>query len=73
MYEIENGEICSNCNGSGEGYSDGSNCIWCKGSGMLYHDTCECCGGDYTTGNKHQTICSKKCNDIVRAEFRKEI
>lgn len=26
-------ELCSNCSGSGEGYSDGSKCTKCKGSG----------------------------------------
>lgn len=27
-------EICGNCNGSGEGYVDGSRCTVCKGSGV---------------------------------------
>lgn len=31
--ENEEDEICSGCNGSGEGMWDGSNCYKCKGSG----------------------------------------
>jgi len=30
------GELCINCNGSGEGYVDGSKCSVCKGSGCEY-------------------------------------
>jgi DnaJ-class molecular chaperone len=26
-------EICSQCNGSGEGYTEDSRCIYCKGTG----------------------------------------
>jgi len=29
-------EICNQCDGSGEGYVDGSNCPHCKGSGSRY-------------------------------------
>lgn len=29
----ECGNICSDCNGSGEGMADGSTCRWCKGRG----------------------------------------
>jgi len=37
--EVED-ELCSNCNGSGEGYTDGSKCSVCGGSGVLEHN-CE--------------------------------
>lgn len=32
--EIED-ELCFTCNGSGEGYTDGSRCSSCKGSGSF--------------------------------------
>lgn len=31
--ETAEGEICSNCNGSGEGQYDGTTCDSCKGKG----------------------------------------
>jgi hypothetical protein len=30
----EEDQLCGNCNGSGEGYTDGSKCSACKGSGV---------------------------------------
>lgn len=27
-------ELCTSCNGSGEGYYDGSRCVICNGSGV---------------------------------------
>lgn len=29
-------EICTKCNGSGEGQYDGTQCWWCKGWGVEY-------------------------------------
>jgi hypothetical protein len=29
-------DICNNCNGSGEGYYDGSTCFICHGWGVCY-------------------------------------
>lgn len=29
-----NGDICINCNGSGEGQYDGTKCRYCKGKGV---------------------------------------
>ena len=41
-------ELCGRCNGSGEGYADGTKCIKCKGSGINeeYGPTpwCHVCG-----------------------------
>jgi len=34
--EYENYYICSLCNGSGEGFHDGSSCAVCKGTGVEY-------------------------------------
>jgi hypothetical protein len=30
-------ELCQQCNGSGEGYVDGSRCLACRGSGVTRH------------------------------------
>jgi DnaJ-class molecular chaperone len=33
-YNLENDNLCTQCNGSGEGMHDGSTCSSCKGSGV---------------------------------------
>lgn len=38
-------EICGTCNGSGEGFFDGSTCSSCKGSGIEL-EYCDCQRGD---------------------------
>lgn len=38
-------EICGTCNGSGEGFFDGSTCLVCKGKGTE-KDYCDCSKGD---------------------------
>ena len=34
MSDEKESELCFKCNGSGEGYTDGSTCYDCKGSGV---------------------------------------
>jgi len=31
-------DICTSCNGSGEGYCDGTKCNTCSGKGFIYHE-----------------------------------
>ena len=34
-------DLCYNCNGTGEGYYDGSTCVVCRGWGVSY-SICSC-------------------------------
>ena len=38
MDDEENEQICSSCNGSGEGMYDGSICPYCRGLGIVFID-----------------------------------
>jgi len=31
-------ELCTNCNGSGEGTHEGTKCRTCSGKGIIYHE-----------------------------------
>lgn len=52
------GALCDVCNGSGEGYADGTRCQICKGRG-LFDATCRECGCDLTEREEQylETLC----------------
>ena len=66
-------ELCSNCAGTGDGLYAMGQCSHCNGSGMIYELNCRCCNNRFSSGNKEQESCSKKCNLELKAEFNGDI
>jgi RecJ-like exonuclease len=72
MSEDQEENLCGSCSGSGEGRFDGSTCSTCGGSGMIYYGECEYCGNTIAAGKK-ALVCSKRCLQAIKAEFRGDL